>query len=41
MGTNFTVEFFKAGLKGFFLMIAGILSLIFVVLLVARRQRWI
>lgn len=41
MGTNFTVEFFKAGVRGFWLMIVGMLLLIALVLVTARRQKWI
>lgn len=41
MGTNFTVGFFKAGETGFISMIVGIVFLIAVVLLFARRKRWI
>jgi magnesium transporter len=41
MGTNFTVDFFKAGVKGFVLMIVGMVLLIAMVLLLARRRRWI
>ena len=41
LGTNFTVGFFKAGEVGFVLMLLGMLLLIALVLIVARRRRWI
>lgn len=41
MGTNFTVEFFKSGERGFWLMMLGMGLLIGLVLWMARRQRWI
>ena len=41
MGTNFTVGFFKAGATGFVLMLVGMGLLIALVLLFARRRRWI
>ena len=41
MGTNFTVEFFKAGVKGFVWMLVGMGVLIALVLLLARRRKWI
>lgn len=41
MGTNFTVEFFKSGERGFWLMILSMTVLIVLVLWVARRRRWI
>ncbi|ULH17160.1 magnesium transporter CorA family protein (plasmid) [Deinococcus sp. KNUC1210] len=41
MGVNFTVEFFKSGTRGFLVMIAIIVALIFLALLLARRRRWI
>ncbi|WP_407543308.1 histidine kinase dimerization/phospho-acceptor domain-containing protein (plasmid) [Deinococcus radiomollis] len=41
MGTNFSVGFFKAGATGFIVMLVGMLLLIAVVLLFARRRCWI
>ncbi|AWN24076.1 magnesium transporter CorA [Deinococcus irradiatisoli] len=41
MGTNFQVDFFKAGLHGFLWMVLGMLALIALVLFVARRNKWI
>ncbi|WP_424952783.1 hypothetical protein [Deinococcus sp.] len=40
MGTNFTVDFFKAGVKGFIWMLLGMAALIALVLL-TRRRRWL
>lgn len=41
MGTNFTVDFFKAGLHGFLWMVIGMVALIALILMVARRKKWI
>ncbi|WP_189093729.1 magnesium transporter CorA family protein [Deinococcus ruber] len=41
MGTNFTVGFFKAGEQGFIWMLIGMAVLIALVLLLARRRKWI
>lgn len=41
MGVNFTLEFFKSGTVGFVEMLVGIVSLIALVLFVARRRNWI
>jgi len=41
MGTNFTVDFFKAGVRGFIWMVVGMGALIALVLVVARRRKWI
>ena len=41
LGTNFVLGFFKSGTLGFVLMLLGMAALVALVLLVARRQRWI
>ncbi|WP_425148600.1 CorA family divalent cation transporter [Deinococcus sp.] len=41
MGTNFTVNFFKAGERGFVFMLLGMILLIALVLILARRRKWI
>ena len=41
LGTNFALGFFKSGTLGFVSMLLGMAALVALVLLVARRQRWI